>query len=225
MSLFLYVLLSGLLASQPLSTTKQAELKRPNVVRKISVTVERQKGDRAERMDPAHVFESGELVRFRFQSNFPGYLYVLNHSTSGKDVLLFPKEETGTDNRVDKDREYVMPMTESGWFRMEGPAGHEVTYWVMSPMKLSGRLGPVANESAPPPATSMTPRCDDSIFQARGDCIDVTAGFFPSWESSGKAISITSPMIDDTGPMIGVMPPGSCSRTSARRSATSWRLR
>ena len=161
---------------RPLTTTKNAELKRPEVVRKISVTVERKTGNKVERMDPAHVFENGELVRFRFQANFPGYLYVLNHSISGKDVLLFPKEETGLDNRIDKDREYLMPMTESGWFKMEGPAGHEVTYWVVSPLKLSGRPSPVTSDATVPPASAMTPRCDDSIFQARGDCIDVTAG-------------------------------------------------
>jgi len=161
---------------RPLTTTKSLELKRPAVVRKISITVERKAGNKVERMDPAHVFDSGELVRFRFQANFPGYLYVMNHSTSGQDVLLFPKDETGLDNRIDKDREYVMPMTESGWFKMEGPAGHEVTYWVVSPVKLGGRPGAVGPETPPPPAASMTPRCDDSIFQARGDCVDVTAG-------------------------------------------------
>ena len=178
MKILIFWLWGGLLlASQPLSTTKNPELKRSSVVRKISVTVERKTGDKVERMDPAHVFATGEMVRFRFQANFPGYLYVLNHSTSGRDVLLFPKEETGLDNRIDKDREYLMPMTESGWFKMEGPAGHEVTYWVVSPLKLGGRLGPLAGEEMPPPAaSSMTPRCDDSIFQARGDCVDVTAG-------------------------------------------------
>ncbi len=173
--LFPWLLGGLLLASQPLSTTKNPELKRTSVVRKISVTVERKTGDKVERMDPAHVFATGELVRFRLQANFPGYLYVLNHSTSGRDVLLFPKEETGLDNRIDKDREYIMPMTESGWFKMELPAGHEVTYWVVSPLKLSGGLGSMADATVPA-ASSMTPRCDDSIFQARGDCVDVTAG-------------------------------------------------
>jgi hypothetical protein len=161
---------------RPLTTTKETELKRAQVVRKISVTVERKTGNKVERMDPAHVFATGELVRFRFQANFPGYLYVLNHSTSGRDVLLFPKEETGLDNRIDKDREYIMPMTDSGWFKMEGPAGHEVTYWVVSPMKLTGRLGNLSTDATVPPESAMTPRCDDSIFRARGDCIDVTAG-------------------------------------------------
>ena len=162
--------------TRPLTTTRNSEIVRSKVVRKISVTVERKTGNRVERMDPAHVFERGDLVRFRLQANFPGYLYVLNHSTSGKGVLLFPKEDTGLDNRIDKDREYLMPMTESGWFKMEGPAGHEVTYWVVSPAKLNGR--PMSDATVPAPA-SMTPRCDDSIFRARGDCIDVTAGPHP----------------------------------------------
>jgi hypothetical protein len=43
--------------------------------------------------------------------------------------------------------------------------------------------------------------------------------------ASGIATSMISPMIDDTGPITGVMPVGNCSRTSASRSATSWRLR
>jgi len=42
---------------------------------------------------------------------------------------------------------------------------------------------------------------------------------------SGSASSITSPMMDETGPMVGLISAGSCSRTSASRSATCWRLR
>ncbi len=34
-----------------------------------------------------------------------------------------------------------------------------------------------------------------------------------------------SPIIDDTAPIVGVTPAGSCWRTSASRSLTSWRLR
>ena len=56
-------------------------------------------------------------------------------------------------------------------------------------------------------------------------CIGVATGDLPSPGTSGSATSITSPMIDDTGPITGVMSPGICSRTSASRSATNWRLR
>lgn len=43
--------------------------------------------------------------------------------------------------------------------------------------------------------------------------------------SIGKAISMISPMIEDTGPIIGEIFPGNCSLTSVIRSDTSWRLR
>jgi len=43
--------------------------------------------------------------------------------------------------------------------------------------------------------------------------------------STGRAISITSPMIDDTGPMRGTTPAGSCSCTRDRRSLTICRAR
>ena len=41
----------------------------------------------------------------------------------------------------------------------------------------------------------------------------------------GRAISMISPITEEIGPMFGLTPSGSCSRTSARRSPTSWRLR
>jgi hypothetical protein len=56
-------------------------------------------------------------------------------------------------------------------------------------------------------------------------CMGVATGVLPSPGTSGKATSMISPMMDDTGPITGVISPGICSRTSARRSATSCRLR
>ena len=48
-------------------------------------------------------------------------------------------------------------------------------------------------------------------------------GEAPSWACAviGSAISMISPMIEDTGPIDGSMPAGNCARASARRSATS----
>jgi hypothetical protein len=47
----------------------------------------------------------------------------------------------------------------------------------------------------------------------------------PSADPRGRAISMTSPMIEETGPMTGVTPAGSCAPITLSRSATSWRLR
>lgn len=161
---------------------------------RVEITVEKKLGARARAMDPGHVFEQGDLVRFRFRSSTSGYLYVLNRSTSGKYTLLFPKDETGTRNQIDSSKDYLVPAAGGGWFRIEGPPGHETVYWVVTPADLAARSD--AHETAPipplPPVrmedlpVSMMPRCDDTIFRARGDCVDVSAG--PKAVQAGESL-------------------------------------
>ncbi len=143
-------------------------------VEKMEVSLERKTGLQSEAVDPNHVFDKDDLIRFRFKSSFNGYLYVINHSTSGKDLLLFPNGDAGLENHIQKGHSYVIPMTQSGWFRVEGPPGHEVTYWLVSPAKLSSL--PTDRDSSTALDPSITPRCDDEVFRARGDCVDATAG-------------------------------------------------
>ena len=153
---------------------------------RMEIVVEKKTPAGIKTMDPEHIFEQGDLVRFRFKSNFAGYLYVMNQSTSGKSTLLFPKDETGRENKMESGREYLLPASGVGWFKIEGPAGHEIVYWVVSPTDLSVRE-PAASPSIPPtPAPSpdqlppgVTPRCDDTVFRARGDCVDTSAGVKP----------------------------------------------
>ena len=81
--------------------------------------------------------------------------------------------------------------------------------------------------SPPIGITCATPGIDSSRGRSTKSAYSRTcmALAVPWSPVSGKATSMISPMIDDTGPITGVMPAGSCSRTSASRSATSWRLR
>ena len=148
----------------------------PKGVQKIEIAVERKHGTRVERMDPAFVFDTGDLVRFRFRLSFNGYLYVVNQSSSGKFAQLFPKDETGLDNRVEHDREYVLPASDTGWFRVQDPAGYEMVYWIVSPSKLPDHSPASLTSPAIPRPDQLSPRCDDTIFKARGECLDVTAG-------------------------------------------------
>ena len=148
---------------------------------RMEIALEKKEGSVARRADPRHVFQAGDLVRFRYRPNFSGYLYVLNHSTSGKYTVLFPTGETGTQNRLEAGQEYLLPSTESGWFRIEGPAGHEVVYWLVTPAALENSASaamplPIPVPLSGPPPAGMTPRCDDTVFRARGDCIDTNAG-------------------------------------------------
>ena len=147
---------------------------------RMEIMVERREGAAWKLVDPNLVFEQNDRVRFRFRTNFEGWLYVLNHSTSGKYEQLFPHEETGNDNRVLAGREYMVPATEAA-FRIAGPPGHEILYWMVAPARLIGKGIEYKPLPPPPPPNrqnpkNMTPRCDDAMLRARGDCIDTSAG-------------------------------------------------
>ena len=140
---------------------------------RMEITLERRDGNAWKSVDPGLVMAADERVRFRFKSNFKGYLYVINHSTSGTNTLLFPRQDTGSVNRIEAGKEYVVPATQ-GAFRVAGPAGYDVISWMVSPVALNA---PTLPERAEPTApVEMKPRCDDSIFKARGDCVDTSAG-------------------------------------------------
>lgn len=145
---------------------------------RIEITLERQQGEAWRAVDPGLVLESGDRVRFRFRANFDGYLYVMNQGSSGAYTVLFPREETGQQNQIKSGQEYLVPATEA-WFRVAGPPGYDIVYWLASPVALPGKAP--AYKPLPPPPTSpppgnLLPRCDDAIFRARGLCVDSGAG-------------------------------------------------
>jgi hypothetical protein len=145
----------------------------------------RKNGDWAP-VDPATIFDSGAQVRFRVKTSFAGYLYVMNQGTGGTYTLLFPREDTGQDNRLEPNREYFVPST-AGAFKVAGPPGHDVVYWMVTPIELSQgaqetKRPPSAYVPLPPPPppgtklNTLVPRCDDAVFKARGECVDSKAG-------------------------------------------------
>jgi hypothetical protein len=148
---------------------------------RMEITLERREGSDWKRVEPGLIFANGDRIRFRFRANFDGYLYVMNYGTSGRYTLLFPREETGQQNRIEAGKEYQVPATQA-WFRIDGPPGHDVVYWLVSPLALEGArpgsgyipLPPPPKEKPPP--SNLLPRCDDAIFRARGLCIDSSAG-------------------------------------------------
>lgn len=149
--------------------------------RRLEITVEQRTATGWSKVDPATVFENGAKLRFRVKANFRGYLYVMNQGTSGSYTQLFPTQETGSDNRLEPNRESVVPATD-GAFAVTGPAGYDIVYWMVTPVELAGaqkRPGYVPLPPPPPPGTKLNtlrPRCDDTVFRARGECIDREAG-------------------------------------------------
>jgi hypothetical protein len=146
---------------------------------RIKVTVERQDSAGWIAVNPALVFSPNDHVRFRVSATFDGYLYVMNYGTSRSYELLFPRSDTGSDNRIAASRDYIVPAS-PGWFKVSGPPGQDVVYWLVSPVDLGRQYMPLP----PPPQggeapLQMRPRCDDTILKARGDCVDTTAGVKP----------------------------------------------
>ena len=154
-----------------------AEGEKTQTAQRMEIMLDRFEGGAWHSIDPALVLEQADRVRFRFRSSFDGYLYVMNQSTSGKYEQLFPRDETGQDNRIVAGKEYQIPATASV-FRIAGPAGHEVVYWLITPARLTDGAprysAPPSGKSVAPP--TLIPRCDDAILRSRGDCIDHSAG-------------------------------------------------
>jgi hypothetical protein len=143
---------------------------------RMELMLERYDGSTWKSINPALVLAQGDRVRFRFHTDFDGYLYVTNQSTSGKYEQLFPRAETGQDNHIVAGKDYRVPAT-SVAFRIAGPPGHEIVYWLVSPARLNDIP---ARPTLPAPGTTtpltLMPRCDDGVMKARGDCVDSTAG-------------------------------------------------
>ena len=146
---------------------------------RMEITLERHGSGGWSTIDPGLVLAQGDQVRFRFRTNFDGYLYVTNQSSSGAYQQLFPLRETGQDNHVLANKDYQVPAT-AMVFTIAGPPGYETVYWLVTPARLSEappRTPPAPQDYKPPPSTgTLTPRCDDTIWRARGDCIDNSAG-------------------------------------------------
>src|ERR1019366_8682772 len=102
---------------------------------RMELVLERLDRDTWRAIDPGLVLAQGDRVRFKFRTNFDGFLYVMNQSTSGTYEQLFPRDETGQDNRISASKEYQVPAT-SAAFRIAGPAGYETVYWLVSPGRL-----------------------------------------------------------------------------------------
>jgi hypothetical protein len=147
------------------------------------IRLEQRKNDKAVAMYPGHVFEPGDVVRFRVTARgMEGFLYVINKGTSGAYTTLFPAEGSRADMFLHTDQDVFVPSVEDGWFEVGGPAGFEVLYFVVSPkpINIAGNAGETGKpEVTPSVPDSLKPRCDDAIFRARGECVDGTAGPAP----------------------------------------------
>jgi hypothetical protein len=155
--------------------------------RKIEVIVELAKGEEWHTVDARTVFEGDQQIRFRFRSSAAGYVYVLDETSSGEFVWLFPDAESGLNNQVQTGKWSLIPATQ-GAFGIPKRAGYEKIYWIVSPAPLKDIKGEALRGSQP---NTMTPRCEEPSLKARGACLDKNGG--------PKALSETARLDDISG--------------------------
>jgi serine/threonine-protein kinase len=83
-------------------------------------------------VDPATTtFHSGDRVRFAFDSNVDGYLYVVQQGSSGRWTVLFPGSQINSGrNAVKRAEEYDVP--NGDWFRFDSTPGTENVFVFLS---------------------------------------------------------------------------------------------
>jgi hypothetical protein len=147
----------------------------------VDVAVERISNGSWTGVDLQNVFRPDDQIRFRFRANFGGFLYVLNLTSKGEYMWLFPQGETGVENRIEAKREYLIPAT-SGAFRIPAFSGYDRVYWIVSTLQLPAlpripnRSDVVGERPQPRPDSTLLPRCKDGPLRARGVCLDDEAG-------------------------------------------------
>ncbi len=153
----------------------------------IEIGVELHRDGGWQAVDGQTVFHNNDEIRFRFRSSVGGYLYVLDRTSGGDNVWLFPRPGQGQSSRVEPGPEYWIPDAR-GSFVVAGAPGFDVTYWVLSPVPIEPRA------TSPPPLASqpggLLPRCRTAELQARGICTDERAGPHPGKPAADNPIPL-----------------------------------
>ncbi|MBI3680349.1 MAG: DUF4384 domain-containing protein [Acidobacteria bacterium] len=194
--------LTVLLAALPGFSQTKTLIEGPH---RMELTLERLDDSGWRVVDPGTVFNKSDRVRFRFRTNFDGYLYVMNQGTGGTYTQLFPREDTGAMNKIEAAAESLVPATD-GAFRIDGPPGQDIVYWLILPAELAADRKYVPLPPAPPPSAkamaSLKPRCDDTILRARGECVDSSAGPKPVADSQKLPENIKQMAGDGSGELV-----------------------
>ena len=81
-------------------------------------------------VDPSAEFKAGDQIKIQFQSNFDGFIYVVNIAPNGKRCILFPYPEA-VDNSVHPEQRYDIPPGGDA-IEFDDDKGTEVLQVVMS---------------------------------------------------------------------------------------------
>jgi hypothetical protein len=101
--------------------------KRADAMRIIILAID---GSVAVPVDPSREFKEGDQIKVSFESNFDGYVYIVNVTPGGKRMILFPDEER-PDNFLRANQQYQLPGS-NAVIQFDAEKGVEVLQFIMS---------------------------------------------------------------------------------------------
>jgi hypothetical protein len=118
------------------SPPKQVEpVPAPTGLPGTKVTIELQRDGKTSEVAPNYQFRSGDRIRLRMQTNFEGYVSLVNVGSSGTVQTLYPAD--GIARPIYPSRDFLVP--ESGvWIKFDDTPGVELLTVVMSSKPLAG---------------------------------------------------------------------------------------
>jgi hypothetical protein len=103
--------------------------KKSDAIRILILKKEGTEGEVYAPVSPNYVFKTGDEIKARFESNFDGYVYVINLQPSGKRCLVFPFA-SGASNKIKAADPQELPQGASWQFDPE--SGSEDLQFILS---------------------------------------------------------------------------------------------
>jgi hypothetical protein len=133
-------------------------------------------------VDPSNEFKAGDQIKIQFQSNFEGYIYVVNIEPNGKRKVLFPNGDA-TDNSVSPDQRYDIPPG-SAAIEFDNEKGIEVLQVIMS----KGRV-PYLDAALKEPEQYLSDSAANAAAELQGGIAKKVTPVVPQGEGAGKVRS------------------------------------
>jgi len=164
-------------------------------------------------VDPSSEFKAGDQIKIQFQSNFEGYIYVVNIAPSGKSRLLVPSPEA-TDNAVHSDERYDFPLGGNA-IQFDEEKGTEVLQVIMS----RGRI-PYLDAALKEPEQYLSESASSAAAELQSGITKKVIPVIPEGEGSSKVRSrdiILAPGKDKdtTGSVVAIPDNGSGGKLKA----------
>lgn len=97
----------------------------------LKYTILKLTGNKMTPVAPSSVFHTGDKIQFSIETNGPGYLYIVNHGSSGNWMPMFPSPEiAGGSNYVEGFHTYTFPADYR--FAFDEQAGDERVFLIFS---------------------------------------------------------------------------------------------